>query len=113
LGDILRQRGFTVNQITDPYTDVELMTSDTQVILLDLKLNSINGLDVLKSIRARYPSLPVLLMTGYSQEMTKTIQAALEIGAYACLYKPLEIRSLLETLTQFQLERLRSSISGK
>jgi CheY-like chemotaxis protein len=43
LGDLLQQRGFSVVQITDPHTDVELMASHAQVILLDMKLNKING----------------------------------------------------------------------
>jgi two-component system response regulator HydG len=113
LGDILRQRGFSVTQITDPHMEVERMAFDTQVILLDLKLNHISGLDVLKNIRAHYPTLPVLLVTGYRQEMAETIHAALENGVYACLYKPLEIPDLLEKLVHFQLVRLRSALSGK
>jgi len=113
LGDILRQRGFEVKQITDPHADVELMASESQVILLDMKLNGRGGLDVLKEIRARYPSLPVLLVTGYRQEMAETIRAAQEIGAYACLYKPLEIPTLLEKLAHFQLERLRGALGKK
>ncbi len=113
LGDILQQRGFRVAQISDPHTDVEVMASDAQVILLDMKLNSRSGLEVLKEIRARHPSLPVLLVTGYRQEMAAAIQAALEISAFTCLYKPLEIEALLQTLAQFQLERLRDAIKKK
>ena len=113
LGDILHQRGFKVEQVTDPHTDVEKMASIAQVILLDMKLNSISGLDVLKEIRKRYPSLPVLLVSGYREEMAETIRAALDINAYACLYKPVEIPALLQTLAQLQLERLRSAMSSK
>lgn len=113
LSDILHQRGFNVAQITDPHAEVELMASGSQVILLDMKLNGRNGLEVLKEIRARYPSLPVLLVTGYKQEMESSIQAAQEIGAYTCLYKPLEIPSLLEKLTHLQLERLRGALGRK
>jgi two-component system response regulator HydG len=113
LGDILQQRGFTVAQINDPHTDVETMASDAQVLLLDMKLNGIGGLRVLKEIRAHYPALPVLMVTGYRQEMSASIQAALEINAYACLYKPLEIPSLLQTLSQLQLQRLRGVIKKK
>ena len=94
LADILQQRGFTVKQICDPPMDVELMTADAQVVLLDMKLNGITGVDVLKQIRQRYPELPVLMVTAYRQEMTTAIQAALEINAFTCLYKPLEIPSL-------------------
>jgi two-component system, NtrC family, response regulator HydG len=112
LGDILHQRGFEVNQITNPHVDVEVMASESQVVMLDMKLNSINGLDVLKSIRVRYPSLPVLLVTGYRQEMSDVIQAAMEIHAFTCLYKPLEIPDLLEKLTHLQLKRLRTALSN-
>jgi CheY-like chemotaxis protein len=110
LGDILRQRGFNVTQVTDPHTDMETIASESQVILLDMKLNQINGLDVLKTIRARHPSLPVLLVTGYRQEMAEAVHAALEISAFACLYKPLEIPDLLEKLSHLQLEHLRAAL---
>ena len=110
LGDILQKRGFSVLQISDPHTEVELMTADAQVILLDMKLNGVSGVDVLKQVRQRYPELPVLMVTGYRQEMMAAIQAALEIHAYACLYKPLEIPTLLQTLADFQRKRLRKVI---
>jgi two-component system response regulator HydG len=110
LGDLLQQRGFSVAQITDPHAEVELMADHAQVILLDMKLNGINGLDALREIRVRHPALPVLLMTGFRQEMSAAIQTALDIGAYACLYKPMEIPALLQTLAQIQLDRLRGAI---
>jgi CheY-like chemotaxis protein len=59
LADILQQRGFSVLQISDPHAEVELMTAEAQVIMLDMKLNGISGVDVLKQIRQRYPELPV------------------------------------------------------
>jgi CheY-like chemotaxis protein len=111
LGDILQQRGFSVAQVTDPHEDVDLIASGSQTILLDMKLNSINGLEVLKSIRKRYPTIPVLLVTGYRDEMAEVVQAALQVNAFACLYKPLEIPDLLEKLRAFQLERLRKVIA--
>ena len=69
-----------------------------------------SSLDALKSIRSRYPTLPVLLVAGYGPDVAPAIQAALEIGAYTCLYKPLEIPNLLEKLSQLQLERLRGAL---
>jgi len=105
LADILSQRGFKVEQVHNPTLNVESIASDAQVILLDLKLNGLSGLDVLKEIRKKYPQLPVLLVTGYRHEMAASIQAALEINA--CLYKPLEIPRLLQLLTDTQLGRLR------
>ena len=113
LEDILCQRGFKVTQITDPHTDVELMAAEAQIILLDLRLNHVNGLDVLKEIRKHYPTLPVLLVTGYREEMATVIQSALDINAFACLYKPLEIPQLLQMLSEVQLEHLREMLKSK
>ena len=102
LGDILRVRGFGVTQITDPHQVMEGLEADGSVMLLDMKLNSINGLDVLRTIREKYPQLPVILVTGYREEMSPAIEAALELNAYTCLYKPFEIENLLEVLSQIR-----------
>ncbi len=110
LADILQKRGFSVLQISDPHAAVELITADAQVIMLDMKLNGLSGLDVLKQIRQHHPDLPVLMVTGYRQEMQAAIQAALEIKAYTCLYKPLEIPTLLQMLSDIQVKRLRKAM---
>jgi len=113
LADILRQRGFSVLQVSDPRVDMDLVTAEAQVVLLDVKLNGISGVDVLKQIRQHHPELPVLLVTAYRQEMATAIQAALAINAFTCLYKPLEIPALLHTLSDLQLKRLRKVIRKK
>jgi DNA-binding response OmpR family regulator len=112
LDDILHQRGFKVTQVTDPHVDVDLMTIDAQVILLDIKFNGISGLDVLKDIRKNNPNLPVLLVTGYREEMAPVIKGALDINAFACLYKPLEIPQLLEMLSGLQTKHLRGLLKN-
>jgi two-component system response regulator HydG len=111
LGEILRARGFMVTQITDPRSVVERLEADGQVVLLDMKLNGIGGVAILKEIRAQYPRLPVVLVTGYREEMARAIEAAMEIGAYTCLYKPLEIERLLALLTQIRHQELGRVLS--
>ena len=106
LGDILRARGFAVTQITDPHGVVERLGADGQTVLLDMKLNDIGGLEVLLEIRARYPRLPVILVTGYRQEMAQVIEVALKINAYACLYKPFQIEELLQLLTEVRNQEM-------
>jgi len=112
LGDILEARGFAVTRITNPRGVAERLSPDEPVVLLDMKLNSIGGLEVLKEVRARYSRLPVILITGYRQEMSTAIQAALEIGAYACLYKPFDIDKLLQALAELRKRDL-SRILGR
>lgn len=111
LRNILRKRGYSVELITDPHAGLERMATEAQVILLDLKLNGTNGLDVLKKIRDQFPELPVLLVTAFREEMAETIKLAMETSAFTCLYKPLEITEVVRLLEQIQLTRLRQSIS--
>ncbi|MFH2104375.1 MAG: response regulator [Chloroflexota bacterium] len=111
LGDLLELRGFRVTKVTDPYSAVDTIQADTQVVMLDMKLNQINGLDVLKELRQRHPSMPVLLVTGYRKEMAGAIQHALDLHAYACLYKPLVIADMLKTLEEIRVQQLRALLN--
>ena len=106
LGDILRARSFTVIEVTDPKDVMETLKRDSQVVLLDMKINDISGLDVLKEIREHYPYLPVILVTGYREEMAQAIEAAQKVKAYACLYKPFQIEELLQLLTEISHQGL-------
>ena len=106
LGDILRARGFAVTQISDPHGVVERLGVAEQLVLLDMMLNNISGLGVLREIRERHPHLPVVLVTGHREEMASAIEAALKIGAYTCLYKPLEIERLLQLLAEIRRQEL-------
>lgn len=108
LGDILKLRGYRVVVTTDPHEPIEKMVDGAEFLLLDMKLNSINGFDLLKQVRQTHPDLPVLLLTGYREQMTSAVNSALEIKARACLYKPLVIPELMKTLESLQLERFRA-----
>jgi len=77
-------------------------------VVLDLKLGNANGLDVLRDIRRRYPSKPVVLVTGYREEMADSIEKGLQIGAYTCLYKPLETEELIGIIEEISRKKLRS-----
>ena len=112
LGDILLKKSFTVVQITDPHDVAEKIGQDAQVVLLDMKLNSVSGLDVLKEIRKKHAHLPVILVTGYREEMRETIEAAMKISAYTCLYKPLQIEELLRNLKEIYTMTLSRFFCG-
>jgi two-component system response regulator HydG len=106
LADILQARGYAVTQVTDPCDLVKDLRADGQVVLLDMKLDNIDGLEILKEIRVEHPHLPVILVTGYREKMASAIDAALKINAHTCLYKPLQIEELLEVLAEVQRQEL-------
>jgi DNA-binding NtrC family response regulator len=107
-----------VAEIADPRGAAEQIGSDGQTVLLDIRLNGINGLDVLRDIRERHPYLPVVLMTGYRQEMREAVDEALSLCAYTWIYKPVQIEELVRVLVQIHLCELgrilgRSASKGR
>ena len=111
LSAILQKRGFQVIQVPDPHNLTEKIKPDSQIILLDMKLNDISGLDILKKIRKAYLQLPIILVTGYREKMKAAIDAALKIDAYTFLYKPFQIEKLIELLTKIHHQQLKKTLN--
>jgi two-component system, NtrC family, response regulator HydG len=108
--EILSGRGYSVRTMTQPCDVLDNLDENVQGVLLDMKINSIGGKEILQKIREKYPDLPVVLVTGYGREMADAITDALEMSAYLCMYKPLDISRLLETLDEIQDKRLKSHL---
>lgn len=107
LKDIFQLRGFRAETEIDPDKVLGHMENDYKLaVVLDLKLGNANGLDVLEEIRAKYPSKPVVLVTGYGEEMADSIEKGCRIGAYTCLYKPIEIDTLIKTVEEIKRKKL-------
>ncbi|QEM69080.1 response regulator [Geobacter sp. FeAm09] len=109
LRDILQASGYRVETEFDSDKVLGHMEHDDQlIVVLDLKLGTANGLDVLKEIRSRYKAKPVVLVTGYGSEMTAAIVQGMQIGAYTCLYKPFEAEVLLRLIEEVSLTKLQA-----
>ena len=74
------------------------------VIFIDMKLPTINGLETYLRIREVNPEAVVILMTAYREEVADLVREALDNSACACLYKPLDMEEVL-TLIDGILER--------
>ncbi|MFC2130397.1 response regulator [Bacteroidota bacterium] len=71
---------------------------EPEVMVLDLKMPGIGGLDVLKKVKSEHPDTEVIILTGHGSEKEKDI--AMELGAFAYLEKPIDITVLSETMKQ-------------
>lgn len=69
-----------------------LDTALPDLVLLDLRLPDVSGLDLLRTIRERDPDLPVVLMTAYSS--VNDAVEAMQLGASDYLPKPLDLDKL-------------------
>lgn len=65
---VLREEGFAVHEATDGAEALELIRdgrADVDVVLSDIVMPRVNGVDLLQSLSALRPELPVILMSGF------------------------------------------------
>ena len=65
------------------------------ILFIDMKLPTLNGLETYLAIREIATEAVAVIMTAYRQEMADLVDGALRKGAYACLYKPLDVEEVL------------------
>jgi DNA-binding NtrC family response regulator len=114
LKDILTRRGFQVETESRPQSVLGRLQDNYKlaVVLLDLKLGEVNGVDLLKDIHDKYPGKPVVLMTGYRKEMADSIEQARKMGVYTCLYKPFELDDLFLLIEKIRIQKLQNSLDS-
>jgi len=69
---------------------------DYDVAVLDLKMEDMDGLEVLKIFKTMYPKMEVIILTGHESE--QTAQEVVKYGAFAYLTKPCAFEKLLDTI---------------
>jgi DNA-binding NtrC family response regulator len=68
------------------------------VVIIDVKMPGIGGIEVLRTVSRRYPDVKVILMTGHGSAEDSEIGRRL--GAVAYLQKPVDLDDLLATIEQ-------------
>ena len=66
------------------------------LMLLDIKMPKMNGLDFLKQLKVKKPKLPVIIVTGY--QSVETAQEAIRNGASDYIPKPFDSKDILEAV---------------
>ncbi len=90
LQTLLELDGYTVTALESPERAVELVAQDRfDLIITDLEMPTLNGIEVVRAALAARPGTPVLVATGYAGSPAAT--AALEAGAKCIIDKPIDI----------------------
>lgn len=105
LAERLEARGLKVSTATSGLEAV----SDTEkngydLIVLDLSMPGIDGLETLKRIKARQPEAEIIMLTG--QGSIRTGIEAMKLGAEDYLQKPVNISVLMEKIGEAQSKRM-------
>ena len=69
---------------------------EPEVMILDLKMPGIDGIEVLRKVKQTRPEIEVIILTGHGSEEDR--QVCMELGAFAYLQKPVDIDVLSDTL---------------
>lgn len=96
LTSFFKQRGYKVvafSNAEEALIEIENKRIEADVVISDLKLPVMSGMEFIKRTRKSIPSLPIILMT--SEGSVETAVEAIESGAYDFVLKPLHIPQLL------------------
>lgn len=78
---------------------------EPEVMILDLKMPGIDGIEVLRRVKSTRPDIEVIILTGHGSEEDR--KQCMALGAFAYLQKPVDIELLSETLRR-AYERIRT-----
>jgi two-component system response regulator HydG len=96
---ILRRENWDVSQAQDGQVALEKVRKNPpDVIVTDLKMPGLNGLELLKAVRALHPEIEVILMTAYGT--VETAVDAMKVGAYDYVTKPLKRSEIVSTVAK-------------
>ncbi|MCK5310735.1 MAG: sigma-54-dependent Fis family transcriptional regulator, partial [Desulfobacteraceae bacterium] len=104
LKTLIEDWGYEIHLADDGTSGVDMVKDQPfDLVLLDMKMKKMSGMEALQHIKNYNPSLPVVIMTAYSS--VQTAVKALKTGAYDYLTKPLDFDKLKLTI-----ERIFESI---
>ncbi len=96
----LKDLNCEVTTIQDGEEGLKSATSNPfDLIVLDLMLPKVNGLEICKEVRKKDIYTPILMLTSKSEEMDKVL--GLEVGADDYLTKPFSIREFIATCKSY------------
>src|ERR1043166_7224649 len=94
LRDNFEYEGYDVISAADGMEGLDRALADNpDLVVLDVMMPQLSGLDVCKQLKVKRPSLPIIMLTARGQEIDKVV--GLELGADDYVTKPFSIRELM------------------
>jgi two-component system nitrogen regulation response regulator GlnG len=85
----------------------ELEHASPQVLISDIRMPGMNGIELLRTVKRMHPALPVIIMTAYSD--LESAVSAFQGGAFEYLPKPFDVDRAVELIRRAVDESLRES----
>ena len=114
LAELARSMGYEAATTGDAAAGLRMLDSDAvDVVVLDIQLPGLNGLEALPKIKAAHPDLPVVIITAYGT--METAVAAVQRGAFEYLLKPVDmdtIKTVLSAAVEHRRRRAELAVSA-
>ena len=100
LSRFLTQTGYKIRQAANGIEALKQMNEAVpDLIISDIHMPEMNGIELLQTVRTRFPHVPMILMTGQGDA---NAVAALQHGALDYLKKPIKLTKLLQRIQRFE-----------
>jgi DNA-binding response OmpR family regulator len=100
----LKRRGFKVTSVLSGTEALRsLRRQDYDVVVLDLKMEDMDGIEVLRILKTIAPEIPVIILTGHGSEQAAV--DGLALGAFDYLMKPCDLEELTNIMKKAVLEK--------
>jgi DNA-binding NtrC family response regulator len=107
LSNRLSKRGFEVGKANSGSEALQcLRQQDYDVAVLDLKMEDMDGIEILKILKKMVPELVVIMLTGHGS--AEAAHEGIKEGAYDYLTKPCELADLVEKIREAYGQREKS-----
>ncbi len=111
LSEVLHGKGFSVRQSSNPEEVLPLLEREhIGLIIMDVRMPTIGGIDLLKLVRRRFDDLPVIMISGYAS--VENAVRAMKYGALNFYTKPIPITALLQEIQNLELSEEIGRNSG-
>lgn len=97
LSGILSDEGFDVSAASNGYEALQMIDVEApDLVLLDIWMQGIDGIETLKEIKKNHPHIQVILISGHGN--VETAVKATKLGAYDLIEKPLSVDKVIVTI---------------
>jgi DNA-binding NtrC family response regulator len=111
LTDILKEKGYSISHVSSGKEAIKIVKEKNfDIMLIDVKMPVMNGLETYLAIRKIRPNIKVVMMTAYRQEAQNLVEEAIRHDAYTCIYKPFDIKKLLKIIEGILAAKTKAEI---
>ncbi|TAN41644.1 MAG: response regulator [Nitrospirae bacterium] len=97
LSERLEMRDLKSNTAFDGEQAISIVNDqEPDIMILDLKMPGINGMEVLRRVRKSYPNIQVIIQTGHGNDLDES--EARQLGVFDYLKKPVDVELLVERI---------------